>query len=139
MKERVAGSISEKERGSDRSFGMLFAVVFLIVGLYPLHLGQPLRTWALVVAGLLFVTAILYPRLLAPANRWWLRMGEGLNRVVSPLVLGIMYLVLIVPVGLAMRLAGRDVLCLKRRPEATSYWRLREEGDHRSSRFRNQF
>ena len=107
---------------SDRSFGIVFAVVFAVIGLLPLVRGHPVHAWALVVGGIFLVVALAYPAMLAPLNRLWLRFGLLLHRIVSPLVLGIMFYLVITPMGLMMRALGKDLLRLRFDKAAASYW-----------------
>lgn len=107
---------------SNRSFGLVFAVVFAIVALLPLLGGGPPRMWSLGIAAVFAVLAFALPRVLAPLNRLWLKFGLLLHRIVNPVVLGIMFFLVVTPTGLLMRLFGKDPLRLKREPSAASYW-----------------
>ena len=107
---------------SDRAFGMLFAVVFALIALWPLPDGAGPRWWALAVAGAFASLALAAPRLLAPANRLWTGFGMLLGRVVNPLVMGLIFYLAVMPTGLILRLSGKDPLRLKRDPDAASYW-----------------
>lgn len=114
---------SEQVRGSsDRSFGIVFAVVFAVIGLLPLAFGGAARLWALMIGAAFLVVALLAPTILAPMNRVWLRFGLLLHRIVSPLVLGIMFFLVITPMGLVMRAFGKDLLRLKFDQSLASYW-----------------
>jgi hypothetical protein len=108
---------------SERSFGFTFAVVFLLVGLGPwiVH-GHPIYLWALVLAGLFAAAAIVAPRVLSPLNRVWFRLGILLHHVGNPVVMGLIYILGFVPLGLAIRARGKDLLRLKWDPDAPSYW-----------------
>lgn len=119
--ERMAHDETVKG-SSDRGFGVVFTVVFLVIGLWPLVAGEPLRLWALAVAGVLLGVALLRPGLLAPANRLWLAFGLALHKVVNPLVLGFLFFLTITPMAIVMRLLGKDLLHLRRDAEAKSYW-----------------
>ena len=113
----------EDVRGSsDRAFGIVFAAVFAIIGLLPLVFGGRVRLWALLVAGAFLLVAQFVPSMLAPLNRWWLRFGLLLHRIVSPIVLGIMFFGVITPMGLVMRALGKDLLRLKFDRVAPTYW-----------------
>jgi len=114
------------EGSSDRSFGIVFAVVFLIIAAWPLLKAGSPRWWALAVATAFAIVGMARPSLLAPLNRWWLKFGLFLGRVVSPIALGILFYAVFTPIGLIMRLAGKDPLLLRREPGATTYWRRRE-------------
>jgi len=111
---------------SDRSFGFVFAVVSCVIGCWPLVHGEPLRWWALAVAAVFAVLALVRPQLLHLLNRAWLAFGRLLHRIVSPLVMGMLFFAVVTPTGWLMRLRGRDLLSLKRRPDLKSYWIGRE-------------
>lgn len=118
----LTGHSSAPEGGSDRSFGLVFAAVFVVIGCWPLIKSGPLRLWALVVAAILLGLALAAPRLLAPLNRLWTQFGLLLGRIVSPIVLFLVYSVAVVPTGLLMRLVGKDPMRRKFDPGAGSYW-----------------
>jgi hypothetical protein len=110
---------------SDRSFGIVFAVVFAIIGLWPVLFGDTARGargWSLAIAAAFLVVALVRPGLLAPLNRLWTKFGLLLHRIVSPLVMGLLFFAVITPMAVAIRLTGKDLLQLKHDPEAESYW-----------------
>jgi predicted membrane metal-binding protein len=107
---------------SDRSFGIVFAVVFLLIALGPIVTGGSVRWWSLAVALVFGVLAAIRPGLLAPINRLWLGLGLLLNRIVSPLVMALLFYLIITPFAFFMRLTGKDPLRLKYDPEVRSYW-----------------
>lgn len=108
--------------GSDRGFGLLFSAVFAIVAGWPLIGGDAPRWWALAVAVGLLPVALLRPALLAPFNRLWFRFGLLLHRIVSPVVLGLLFFLTVTPVALIMRVLGKDPLRLRMEPDASTYW-----------------
>ena len=112
----------EIESPSEKSFGIVFSIVFVLIALYPLLDGGAPYHWAAVVAFFLLITAYSAPRLLAPANRLWFKFGMMLGAVVAPIVMGIIYFTTVVPIGLFMRLLGKDLLHQKIDLEAKSYW-----------------
>lgn len=112
--------------GSDRSFGLVFAGFFLIVALLPLLHGGPVRLWALAVAAVFMAAAFLTPRLLHPLNWVWFKFGLLLHHIVSPVVMALMFYGAILPMALLLKLLGKDLLRLKREPEASSYWIQRD-------------
>jgi predicted membrane metal-binding protein len=125
---------------SDRSFGFVFAAVFCIVGCWPLVHGEPLRWWTLVVAPPFAVLALVRPQVLHLLNRLWLAFGRLLHRIVSPLVMGLLFFAAGTPTAWLMRLCGRDVLSLKRQVELKSYWIRREPGSQLAPQtMKNQF
>jgi len=113
---------AEVHGSSDRSFGVVFAVVFLVIGLLPLAFGSDIRIWALLVGAAFLLTALTIPRSLAPLNRLWFRFGLLLHGIVSPIVLGIMFYGVITPMGAIMRAFGKDLLRLKFDKSSQSYW-----------------
>jgi hypothetical protein len=129
--------------GSERAFGFVFAGFFLLVSLWPLlerasTRGSP-RLWALGAAAAFALCAWLAPRLLAPLNLLWFRLGELLHRIVSPIALGVIFFGVITPFALVMRLFGRDALLLRKRSARPSYWVRREPPGPPPDSFGNQF
>ena len=113
---------------SDRSFGLVMAACFGIVGLFPL-LHAPvsaIRWWALAIAAAFLALALLRTAPLRPLNRWWLKLGLLLSKVVSPIVLMLLFYATVTPIGLLMRAAGKDPMRLRRDSGAASYWIPRE-------------
>ena len=124
---------------SDRSFGITFAVVFTIVGLFPvLRSGDPYM-WALALAALFLAVALLHPSLLAPLNRLWLRFGLLLHQVVSPVVMGMLFYLVVTPTGFLLRLFGKRPLQLQFDPAADTYWIPRQPPGPAPDTMKNQF
>jgi hypothetical protein len=107
---------------SNRGFGLVFAVVFALIGLWPLISSGGVRLWSLAVAAGFLIAALVLPTVLGPLNRLWLRFGLLLHRIVNPIVLGIMFFLVITPMGVVMRLFGKDLLKLRYDRSAASYW-----------------
>jgi hypothetical protein len=124
---------------SDRSFGLVFAAIFAAIGLLPLLLGRGPRVWALAAGGLFLLAALAFPPVLAPLNRLWLKFGLLLHRLVSPIALGIMFFLVITPMGLVMRAMGKDFLRLRLDPAADSYWIERKPPGPAPESLKNQF
>ncbi len=113
----------EEIRGpSDRSFGVVFAVVFALLGVWPVFSGRPVRSWAIGVGLAFIVLALGKPALLRPANCVWMKFGLLLGRVVNPVVTALLFYTVFTPMGILMRLLGKDLLRLGYEPEASSYW-----------------
>lgn len=127
------------EISSNRSFGLVFCAVFAIVGLWPLMSSGGLRWWALGVSGIFAVLALLAPAVLAAPNRAWAQLGILLGKVVSPIMLGVLYYLVFTPMGLFMRLLGKDPLRTRYEPAAQSYWIRREPPGPEPSSLNNQF
>lgn len=117
---------TKKTGGSDRSFGIVFAAFFGLVGFWPLWSDGALRLWA-VGTGILFLTiALIAPRLLGPLNWLWTKIGLALHHIVNPVVMALIYFGAAVPTAYVLRMRGKDLLRLKHDPDATSYWIRRE-------------
>ena len=112
----------EAEVSSEKSFGIVFAVIFFLIALYPLLYKGQLQLWALIVSIFLLIIAYRVPKLLAHPNRLWFRFGMALGGVIAPIVMGVIYFAIVYPIGLVMRLAGKDLLLQKMNPDAQSYW-----------------
>jgi hypothetical protein len=110
------------EGSSDRTLGLVFGGVFLIVAVYPWLFGGDIRVWAFIVCAAFVAIALAAPSLLSPLNRLWTRFGLILHKFVSPIVLGIMFFGVITPMGVAMRLFGKDLLRLRFDRQRPSYW-----------------
>ena len=129
----------EIEAGSERTFGIVFSAVFAIMGLYPLLNGGEARIWVLIIAGVFLLAALVAPRILRPLNRLWSRFGLLLHKVVSPVIMGLLFFVVVTPTALIMRLAGKDPLRLHFDPEARTYWIDRRPPGPEPQTMRNQF
>jgi len=117
---------SDVKPPSERSFGVVFAAVFMLVALYPLLKSQPVRTWSLAVAAIFAALAWLLPAVLRPLNLLWFRFGLLLHKIVNPVVMGAIFFAVILPSGLLMRVFRKDPLKLKRDPNAITYWTRRD-------------
>ncbi len=124
---------------SNRSFGTLFVVVFALVGAVVWWRGGHAHGWWFGLSVLTLLLTLFRPDWLAPANRAWMKLAEILNRVVSPVVLGIIFFGMFAPVGWAMRLARRDALRRRFEPGARSYWIEREPPGPDPAGLPNQF
>ncbi len=127
------------EGGSDRGFGFVFAGVFAIVTAISLWRSGTYWQWARPLAAAFLLVALVYPRLLGPLNRLWLKFGLLLYKVMNPLVLGLLFFVTIMPIGLVMRAFGKDFLRLKLDRNAKSYWIERTPPGPPPQSMRNQF
>ncbi|MDH3314189.1 MAG: SxtJ family membrane protein [Gammaproteobacteria bacterium] len=127
------------EGSSDRSFGLVFAGVFLLIAAWPLWYGATPRWWAAGIAAVFAVVAVMRPALLAGLNRLWIKLGVLLGKVVSPIALGILFYGVVVPIGVVMRLTGKDPLRLKLDSGADSYWIPRKPPGPPPDSMTNQF
>lgn len=124
---------------SNRSFGFVFTVFFVIVGLLPLLNGGGIRLWALGVSAVFLLLALVAPKILAPANRAWTKFGLLLHKIVSPIALGILFFGVVTPTGFVMRLLGKDLLRQRFDRSATTYWIARTPPGPDAESLKNQF
>ena len=124
---------------SNRGFGWVFTVAFLVIGVWPLVFGQAIRWWSLVVAMVFLAITLAAPALLAPLNKIWLAFGMLLHRIISPVVLGIMFYIVVTPMGWLMRLFGKDSMRMRGGDRAGSYWIKREPPGPKPDSLNNQF
>ena len=107
---------------SNRSFGIVFFFVFLIISLWPLTNENPLRVWSVFVAIIFLILGLMNSKLLTPLNILWFKFGKLLGYIVSPIVMGFVFFVVITPTGLIMKIIGKDLLNNKYNNKIKSYW-----------------
>lgn len=139
LHEDYARTETSVREGSMHGFGLFLATLLAVIGLLPMLREAPPRWWALGTALLLALLALLLPEWIDPLRRLFVRLGELIGRVTTPLVLGIIFYGVLTPMGLLMRLAGKDPLRLKRDPGAESYWIERENREVAPASLREQF
>lgn len=125
--------------GSDRGFALTFAALFALIGGWPLLGGGAPRWWALVAALVLLAVALLHPALVAPLNRLWARFSHLLSRLMTPLVLAVVFYLALTPTALLLRLFGKRPLQLGRDAHARSYWLPRRPPGPEPESMRKQF
>jgi len=111
---------------SNRSFGILFSILFALIAFWPIINGNPLRLWLIPVSVIFLVLGLLNSKLLNPLNVVWVKFGELLGRIIAPIVMALIYFIIITPIGLFMRLIRKDLLNLKF-SKANTYWIKREK------------
>ena len=111
----------------NRSFGLVFFVVFLIVALWPLKSGEDIRIWSLALSIIFFSLGILNSKLLTPLNKLWFKFGILLGSIVSPIVMGIVFFLVVTPTSIIMRLLGKDLLKKNKIKSASTYWIKRDK------------
>tara|TARA_B100000886_G_scaffold159825_1_gene108922 strand:+ start:245 stop:628 length:384 start_codon:yes stop_codon:yes gene_type:complete len=127
--------MSEIKVGSNRSFGIVFFVVFLLIGLYPLFKNNDIRIWSLIVSLVFLLLGLKNSKILTPLNILWFKFGMMLGKYVSPIVMGLVFFLVVTPTGIIMRIFNKDLLKLKKR-NINSYWIKR---DDQKSDMKNQF
>ena len=100
---------------TNRNFGMVFSIVFLIISLWPLLSQNEIRIWSLTISGIFFILGIFNSKLLLPLNKIWFKFGMFLGNFIAPIVMGIVFFLVVTPTGLIMRLLGKDLLNLKKK------------------------
>ena len=121
---------------SNRSFGLVFFIVFLIVALWPLKHDEDIRLWSLVLSIIFFILGILNSKLLTPLNKLWSKFGIFLGKIISPVVMGIVYFLVVTPTGVLMRFLGKDLLKTSKVKNTYTYWIKR---DKQKNTMRKQF
>ena len=112
---------------SNRSFGLLFFIVFLVISLWPLKSQGDLRLWAFILSLVFLVLGILNSKFLTPLNKLWFKFGILLGSIVSPIVMGIIFFIVVTPTGLIMRFLGKDLLRINKNKLVSTYWINREK------------
>ena len=120
---------------SNRNFGIVFSIVFLIISLWPLLSQNDIRIWSLIISGIFLILGLINSKLLLPLNKIWFKFGILLGNFIAPIVMGIVYFMVVTPTGLIMRLLGKDILNLKKNNKDT-YW---IEKDNSNNDLKNQF
>jgi hypothetical protein len=110
---------------SNITFGILFFIFFLIIGLYPLKSGGVIRIWSIVLSLVFLFITIIRPNLFTFLNRLWIQFGIFLGKIISPIVMGLVFFVVITPIGILVKILKKDVMSLKR--GASSYWINRKD------------
>jgi hypothetical protein len=125
--------------GSDRSFGIVMATAFAVLTLLNGWHDGRLWPWMGGVAALFLAAALLYPAALNPLNQMWLKFGLLLHKVVNPIAMGLLFYGTVLPTGIVMRAIGKDLLRLKRQPDADSYWIVRRPPGPAPETMKDQF
>ncbi len=127
--------MDEIKISSNRSFGIVFFIVFLAIALYPLIYSDNLRIWSLIISLVFLVLGIMNSRILTPFNILWMRFGIFLGKIVSPIIMGLIFFFVVTPTGLIMRIFKKDLINLKFNKDK-SYW---IEKNDPKSKMKNQF
>ena len=120
---------------SNRSFGIVFFVVFLVIALYPITNNGEVKIWSVIISLIFLLLGLLNSKFLTPLNKIWFKFGIFLGKIISPLIMGLIFFVVVTPIGLIMRLLKKDILALKY-SEQKSYW-IEKTGP--KSKMKNQF
>ena len=124
-----------KNESSNKSFGIVFFLVFFLIGIYPVLNSNDLRFWSLFLSLIFLILGLMNSKILTPLNRIWFKFGMFLGTIVSPFVMGVIFFLIVTPIGVIMKITGKDLLNLKYSNKNT-YW-IEKSGP--KSRMRNQF
>ena len=116
-----------KSQSSNKSFGLLFFVVFLIIGLWPLKNGESLNFYFIIASVIFLILGLLNSKLLSPLNKSWIKLGEILGIIIAPIVMALVYFVILTPISIIVRVFGKDLLGLKFLKEKDTYWIKRKK------------
>ena len=110
-----------KNKENNKSFGILFFIVFLLIALWPVKDSESIRVWSLIISLLFLTLGIINSKFLTPLKKGWIKLGEILGKFIAPIVMGFIYFVIITPIGILLRLFGKDLLNIKFNTNK-SYW-----------------
>ena len=122
--------------GSNKSFGIVFFILFLLVSLYPLTINESIKYWSLIISVIFLILGLLNSNLLTPLNKIWIRFGILLGKLISPFIMVIIFFLVVTPIGLIMKIIKKDLLNLKFRKDKETYWIEKTEP---KSKMKNQF
>jgi len=121
--------------GSNKSFGIVFFIVFLIIALYPMLKGQDLRLWSLIISFIFLILGMINSSILTPLNKIWFKFGILLGNIISPIVMAIVFFGVVLPTGIVMKILKKDLIALKKNNKNT-YW---IEKKSKMTSMKNQF
>ena len=110
-----------KNKENNKSFGILFFIVFLLIALWPIKDSESIRVWSMIISLLFLIFGIINSKFLTPLKKGWIKLGEILGKFIAPIVMGFIYFVVITPIGILLRLFGKDLLNIKFNKNK-SYW-----------------
>ena len=120
---------------SNRNFGIVFSIVFLIIAIWPILNQNEIRIWSMIISLIFLILGLINSKFLSPLNKAWFKFGLILGSIIAPVVMGIVYFLVVTPTGLIMKALGKDILGLKRNKNNT-YWL---EKDNSNNNLKNQF
>ena len=127
--------MDEIKIGSNKSFGIVFFIVFFIIALFPLINNSEIRVWAVIISLIFLILGLINSKILTPLNKAWFKFGIFLGKIISPLIMGIIFFLVVTPIGILMKMLKKDLLNLKF-DKHKSYWIEKSEP---KSKMKNQF
>ena len=119
--------MKHKNKTNNKSFGILFFIIFLLIGLWPLLNGKELRIIYLIIGFIILLLGIINSKILTPFNKIWIKLGEILGIIIAPIVMALVYFVILTPISIIVRVFGKDLLGLKFLKEKNTYWIKRKK------------
>ena len=121
--------------GSNKSFGIVFSIVFLVIAFWPMLNGNEINYWSLAISIVFLILGLINSKILTPLNKIWFKIGIFLGNIVSPVLLGLVFFLIVTPTSIIMKLLGKDLLNLKKNNN-NSYW---IEKNNQKSKMKNQY
>ena len=126
---------NDVESSSNKSFGLVFFIVFLIIAIYPIFKNGDIRIWSLIISFVFLSLGLINSKILTPLNKMWFKLGLLLGKIVSPIIMLFIFFFVVTPIGLLMKILKKDLLNLKFNNDK-SYW---IEKNNIKSKMKNQF
>ena len=114
-------------KSSNRSFGLLFFIVFIVLGLWPIKNNLPPNYYLIIISFIFLILGILNSKILTPLNNVWIKFGEFLGRIIAPIIMALVYFIFLTPISLLVRIFGKDLLDIKFSKNQKSYWTTRKK------------
>ena len=112
---------------SNRNFGLVFFIVFFIVSTWPLTNEEPVRIWSAIISSVFLILGLMNSKLLTPLNKLWFKFGMILGAIIAPIVMGVVFFLVITPIGFIMRIMGKDLLKKRYDKKKETYWVKRDK------------
>ncbi len=139
MNSKSTEPVNNTTLPSERSFGIVFTLVFMIIGLWPLLYSNQIRLWAISCGAIILVISVIYPKILRMPNYYWFKFGLLLHKIISPIIMGLIFFCVVTPTGLLMRLIKGDLIHQHYDKNLESYWISRDKSTHPIQPMKNQF
>ena len=111
-----------KSQSSNRSFGLLFFIVFIVVGLWPTIKGEEANIYLILISLFFLIFGLINSKILSPFNKAWIKFGEILGLIIAPIIMALVYFIILTPISLIVRIFGKDLLGLKFLKKRDTYW-----------------
>jgi hypothetical protein len=116
-----------KSQSSNRSFGLLFFIVFIVVGLWPIIKGETANIYLILISLFFLIFGLINSKILSPFNKAWIKLGEILGLIIAPIIMALVYFIILTPISLIVRMLGKDLLGLKFLKKQDTYWTRRKK------------